>query len=92
MNLRIAPSGNGGIVQASMGDVFEFAIPCHPFNPQIRHLLSLDRNANFGCETRCDEQGESRRVPWLGKRAILSTVQIHGPMYWSLTAKRAKSA
>ena len=24
-----------------MGDVFEFAIPCHPFNPQIRDLLSL---------------------------------------------------
>src|SRR5271157_4535699 len=23
----------------SMGDVFEFVIPCHPFNPQIRHLL-----------------------------------------------------
>src|SRR5271157_2889211 len=26
-----------------MGDVFEFAIPCHPFNPQIRHLLILSR-------------------------------------------------
>ena len=25
-----------------MGDVFEFAIPCHPFNPQIRDLLSLE--------------------------------------------------
>ena len=24
-----------------MGDVFEFAIPCHPLNPQIRHLLNL---------------------------------------------------
>src|SRR5271166_1065395 len=24
-----------------MGDVFEFAIPCHPFNPQIRDLLIL---------------------------------------------------
>ena len=24
-----------------MGDVFEFAIPCHPFNPQIRDLLKL---------------------------------------------------
>ena len=24
-----------------MGDVFEFAIPCHPFNPQIRDLLRL---------------------------------------------------
>ena len=24
-----------------MGDVFEFAIPCHPLNPQIRHLLRL---------------------------------------------------
>ena len=28
-------------MQASMGDVFEFAIPCHPFNPQIRDLLNL---------------------------------------------------
>ena len=28
-------------MQASMGDVFEFAIPCHPFDPQIRDLLSL---------------------------------------------------
>ena len=25
-----------------MGDVFEFVIPCHPFNPQIRHLLKLN--------------------------------------------------
>ena len=24
-----------------MGDVFEFAIPCHPFNPQIRDLLRM---------------------------------------------------
>ena len=24
-----------------MGDVFEFTIPFHPFNPQIRHLLNL---------------------------------------------------
>jgi uncharacterized membrane protein len=24
-----------------MGDVFEFAISCHPFNPQIRDLLRL---------------------------------------------------
>jgi len=29
------------LAQASMGDLFEFAIPCHPFNPQIRDLLKL---------------------------------------------------
>jgi len=29
------------LTQTSMGDVFEFAIPCHPFNPQIRHLLNM---------------------------------------------------
>ena len=36
------------LAQASMGDVFEFAIPCHPFNPQIRHLLSLELVADLG--------------------------------------------
>ena len=28
--------------QTILGDVVEFTIPCHPFNPQIRHLLSLE--------------------------------------------------
>jgi hypothetical protein len=25
-----------------MGDVLEFSIPCHPFNPQIREVLRLE--------------------------------------------------
>jgi hypothetical protein len=28
--------------------VFEFAIPCHHFNPQIRDLLRLDRPTHLG--------------------------------------------
>ncbi len=31
-----------------MGDVFEFAIPCHPFDPQIRDLLNLSRLRSRG--------------------------------------------
>ena len=32
-----------------MRDVFEFAIPCHPFNPQIRHLLNLEVDVRLVC-------------------------------------------
>ena len=41
VDLRIAPPETVELTQASMGDVFEFVIPCHPFNPQIRIYANL---------------------------------------------------
>jgi hypothetical protein len=35
-----------------MGDLFEFAIPCHPFNPQIRDLLKLGWLRGYAGEVR----------------------------------------
>ena len=49
-----------------MGDVFEFAIPCHPFNPQIRDLLNL---ANPGNSSRAINLLVSQRgIVGLGRR------------------------
>jgi hypothetical protein len=51
-----------------MGDVLEFAIPCHPFVTQIRHLLSLDVFEVDASEARRQNEDyfdEPRRVPFV---------------------------